>query len=230
MRRTHMRRALALGLFCVALTTVAAAGEDAAILQHVPGSPDRDARYLFYLHGRIIEVQGPEAVSPDFGRYEYQGILEAFADRGFVVVAEVREDGAGREFAEATAAQVQRLLEAGVPARHVTVVGFSKGGLLALEVAEVVGSDPVGYAILAGCRSDPGWIARLAPRLRGRFLSLRDRSDRFSASCQPLFEAASRVEEKREHAFDTGLDHGLFYRPRADWMDRLVRWALDEED
>jgi hypothetical protein len=167
-------------------------------------------------------------VSPDFGRYEYRKILEAFAARGFVVVAEVRESGAGRDFVEATAAQTRRLLAAGVPARHVTVVGFSKGGLLALGVAEIVGSDQVGYAILAGCRSDPGWIAGVAPRLRGRFLSLRDRSDRFSASCQPLFEAASRVREKREHTFDTGLDHGLFYRPRRGWVDRITRWSLGE--
>jgi hypothetical protein len=222
-----MRRVLALILLCGASGTVVAAAEDAAIREHAPASPDPGARYLFYLHGRIIEVQGPEAVSPVFGRYEYQRILDAFADRGFVVVAEVRKDGAGREFAEATAGQVRRLLEAGVPARHVTVVGFSKGGVLALGVAELVGSKGVGYAILAGCRSDPGWIAGLGPALRGRFLSLRDRSDRFSTSCQPLFDAAPDVRETREHVFDTGLDHGLFYRPREDWVDRVARWAMD---
>jgi hypothetical protein len=206
----------------MALGTVAAPATP-RIVEHVPDTPDPDARYLFYLHGRIIEVQGPKAVSPDFGRYEYQQILEAFADRGFVVVAEVREDGAGRQCAVATARQVRHLLDAGVPARNVTVVGFSKGGFLALGVSAEVASEEVGYAILAGCGSD--LISRLGPRIRGRFLSLLDASDRFSPSCEPLFAAAEQVREKDQHVFETGLDHGLFYEPRPEWVDRVVDWA-----
>jgi dienelactone hydrolase len=209
---------------------LAVASDEGRILEHVPDAPDPDARYVFYLHGRIIEVQGPEAVSPDFGRYEYRKILETFATPGFQVVAEVREDGAGAEFVEATAAQVRRLLEAGVPGDQITVVGFSKGGLMTLDVAAAVASDEVSYAILAGCRSDPGWVASLGPRLRGRFLSLRDRSDRFSASCEALFARATAAGEKREHVFETGLDHGLFYRPRPDWVDRVVGWAAGADE
>ena len=220
-----MRAPLLAFLALAVIPSVALPSDPGRILEQVPESPDPAAHYLFYLHGRIIEVQGPEAVSADFGRYEYRRILETFADRGFVVVAEVREDGAGREFAVATARQVRRLLDAGVPARSITVVGFSKGGFLALGVSSLVGSDEVGYAILAGCGPDPGWVERMGPRIRGRFLSLLDRSDRLSPSCAPLFEAAEQVREKGEHVFDTGLDHGLFYRPRADWVDRLVEWA-----
>jgi hypothetical protein len=223
--KVGVRALMAAALAFAVTSSVAAASDDPRILERVPESPDPKAHYLFYLHGRIIEVQGPEAVSPDFGPYEYQRLLETFADRGFVVVAEVREDGAGREFAEATARQVRRLLAAGVPPRHVTVVGFSKGGFLTLGVSVIVGSEDVGYVILAGCGSDPAWVAGLAPRLRGRFLSLRDRSDRFSPSCEPLFEAATHLREKSQHVFDTGLDHGLFYRPRGDWVGRVVGWA-----
>jgi hypothetical protein len=224
-----MTRVLTVALVCGALVASASGSDSPRILEQVPESPDPEARYLFYLHGRIIEVQGPDAVSADFGRYEYRRILETFADRGFVVVAEVREDGAGREFAVATARQVRRLLDAGVPARNITVVGFSKGGYLALGVSAIVASEEVGYAILAGCGSDPGWIARLGPRIRGRFLSLLDRSDRLSPSCEPLFAEAELVDDKKEHVFDTGLDHGLFYRPREDWVDRVAGWAVGGE-
>jgi pimeloyl-ACP methyl ester carboxylesterase len=220
-----MRRSWAATLALVLGSCVAVASDTPRILERAPESPDPTAHYLFYLHGRIIEVQGPKAVSADFGPYEYQQILETFADRGFVVVAEVREDGAGREFAVATAKQVRRLLAAGVPPRNITVVGFSKGGFLALGVSAILGSEEVGYAILAGCGSDSGWIDRMGPRIRGRFLSLLDRSDRLSPSCQPLFEAAELVDDKSEHVFDTGLDHGLFYRPRESWVDRVASWA-----
>ena len=220
-----MSRALVVAWALAMVLGAAATPATSRIVEHVPDSPDPAARYLFYLHGRIIEVQGPKAVSPEFGRYEYQQILETFADRGFVVVAEVREDGAGQEFVEATARQVRRLLDAGVPARNITVVGFSKGGDMALGVAAVVASEQVGYAILAGCGSDPGRVARLGPRIQGRFLSLLDRSDRFSPSCAPLFAAAAQVREKNQHVFETGLDHSLFYEPRPEWVDRVVDWA-----
>lgn len=37
-----------------------------------PDSIDSTKRYLFYLHGKIIEDLGMPAVSPDFGEYEYE--------------------------------------------------------------------------------------------------------------------------------------------------------------
>jgi pimeloyl-ACP methyl ester carboxylesterase len=220
-----VKASLAAALAVALLPGSGFASDGAQILEHAPAAPDPKAHYLFYLHGRIIEVQGPEAVSQDFGRYEYDPILEAFAERGFTVIAEVRKDGAGREFAVATARQVRALLDAGVPPRSITVVGFSKGGYLALGVSAIVASEDVGYAILAGCGSDPAWLARLGPRIRGRFLSLLDRSDRLSPSCEPLFAAAELVSDTSEHVFDTGLDHGLFYRPRTDWIGRVADWA-----
>ena len=209
----------------VLAAAASAAPAETEILERAPADPDPSARYLFYLHGRIIETQGPEAVSPIFGRYEYHRILGALTEKGFVVVAEVREDGAGQEFVEDTAAQIMGLLEGGVPPGHVTVVGFSKGGGLALGVSTLVANDQVGFAILAGCGSDPAWARELGPRLRGRFLSLYDSSDRLSPSCQGLFAHAKDVEQKDEHVFESGLDHGHFYAPRPDWVDLVASFA-----
>ena len=220
-----MRKALLPVLVIVA--AVGAASDGGRILTRAPESPDPAGRYVFYLHGRIIEVQGTKAESPEFGAYDYDGILEALSAPGFTVIAEVREDGAGREFAVETARQVRDLLQAGVPPRNVTVVGFSKGGMLAVGVSTLVGSDEVGYVILAGCSPDERWVSRVAPRVRGRFLSLFDRSDRLSPSCEPLYAAAKQLHETKEQVFETGLDHGLFYRPRSDWLDQVFAWARD---
>lgn len=222
-----MRLVLAgLALGVAALACASPEESAATILERVPASPDPSAHYLIYLHGRIIEVQGPDAVSPVFGRYEYHAILEAFGAKGFVVIAELREDGAGTGFVEHTTAQIRGLIESGVPARHVTVMGFSKGGRLALSVSTLLAQDDVGFAILAGCGSDPAWARELGPRLRGRFLSLYERDDRLSPSCQTLFEHAPQLEEKNEHVFESGLDHGHFYSPRPDWVDRIAAWAM----
>ena len=43
-----------------------------------PANISPNKRYLFYLHGKIIEDQGIPAISPDYGEYEYEAILDKF--------------------------------------------------------------------------------------------------------------------------------------------------------
>jgi len=67
----------------LATLTLAPAGEVAAtILAGVPAQPDPRARYLIFLHGRIVEDEGARPTHPDFGVYEYAAILDALAARG----------------------------------------------------------------------------------------------------------------------------------------------------
>jgi hypothetical protein len=61
-----------------------------AIMARAPERPDLGAPYVFYSHGRLVEDQGADAVSPDYGRYEYTGIVQHLADSGFRVISEVR--------------------------------------------------------------------------------------------------------------------------------------------
>ncbi len=49
---------------------------DGVILQDLPGSIDKQARYLFYLHGQIIEELGIRPEHPQRGVYEYEQILD----------------------------------------------------------------------------------------------------------------------------------------------------------
>ena len=202
---------------CLALATSVAPG---AILADVPAKPDPKSRYVFYLHGRILEVQGRNAVSPDFGRYEYDAILAALAARGATVIGEIRRDGAGQEFVERVAGQVRALTAAGVPAKNVAVVGASKGGNLTLRVSAALGDPEVSYVVLAGC----GGSAELAAALRGRILSIYDAKDRFEPSCGPTFAKALRLAAKREIVVKLGLDHGLLYKPYPEWVDPALAW------
>ena len=98
------------------------------IFGEMPDEIEASARYLFYLHGRIIEEKGVRPTHPRFGVYEYREILETFADLGFVVISEVRPSAADvATWAERVGGQVRRLVSGGVPPEHITVVGFSKG-------------------------------------------------------------------------------------------------------
>ncbi len=64
-------RSLSLFLLLVAGLAAPSRGQDGAIRSQVPDSIDLNARYVFYLHGRIIEVQGRRPTHPEFGVYEY---------------------------------------------------------------------------------------------------------------------------------------------------------------
>ncbi|MFN2198924.1 MAG: alpha/beta hydrolase, partial [Anaerolineales bacterium] len=88
-----------------------------------PESIDAAKRYLFYLHGKIIEDQGIPAVSPDFGEYEYGAILQELRDYEFVVISEQRpKDTDGVSYAGRVVAQITSLLATGVPAENITVI------------------------------------------------------------------------------------------------------------
>jgi len=77
-----------------ASTQTAAVSEGPQVSDYAfPVSIDPESRYMFYLHGQIIEDQGLAAVSPVFGAYEYVAILEALRSHGFVVISEQRSGG-----------------------------------------------------------------------------------------------------------------------------------------
>lgn len=214
-------------LACILPATAAFGEEPAArpelrIFDDVPARVDPGAHYLVYVHGRIMETEGRHAVSPDFGPYQYDEILRAFAARGFTVISEVRQGDAGLPFVRKVAGQVRRLLAAAVPPRHITIVCASKGGFLTAEIAAELGMPEVSFVILAGCgpSTEP-----LAPRLRGRILSIFDSVDRHSPSCQATFRKAAKLGEHEEIVLTLGLDHGLLYRPYKEWLDPACAWA-----
>ena len=193
----------------------------------VPASPDPSRRWLFYVHGRILEQQGREAESPDFGRYEYDAILKAFAERGFEVVSEVRTEQGSEGFPARLAGQVRRLRKAGVPAERITVVGASKGGFLALAAAAELQHPGLSFVVLAGCGDA---TVEMGPRLRGRVLSIYDQPDRFTPSCLATFQAAPLLTTARELTLTLGHDHGLLYRPYPEWLEPAARWARGGTD
>lgn len=203
----------------------------------VPDPVNPARRHLFYLHGAWIEQQGLERPHPRHGRYQYQAIVGALSERGFVVISEAREGETDVEtYAEKLAHQVRGLLEEGVPPSRITVIGHSKGGSIALIAASELREARLNFAILAGCgrrgsgfgRSFERYLEERASRLRGRLLSIYDASDRVAGSCREAFEKAA-LSDSQELVLQTGRGHALFWSPRAVWVDRVLAWATQEQ-
>jgi pimeloyl-ACP methyl ester carboxylesterase len=222
-----------LSLSVVAVSSDAVAGAKGEIHSDVPEKIDPARRHLFYLHGAWVEHSGPERRHPRHGAYEYPAIVRTLVERDFVVISEARKGEIDTEaYAGKVTAQVRRLLGDGVPPSHITVIGHSKGGSMALIAASELREEKVNFVIMAGCgkrgsgfgRSFERFLERRAARLRGRILSIYDASDRVAGSCRAAFEKG-KLSESEELVLDTGLGHGLFWSPRAVWIDEVVKWA-----
>jgi len=196
------------------------------IVAEPPAKADPAARYLFYIHGRIVQEQGRKAVSPQFGSYEYDEILRSFASAGFVVVSEARPRGAEvSPYADRVVTQVRRLLDAGVPARNITVVGASMGGFIAMIVSSRLPAPDIGYVIMGSC-SD-GAPQEFDGSLHGDVLSIYEASDTLAQSCAAVLKRSAGVGRQAEIRISTGRRHGFLYRPLPEWMGPAIRWARD---
>jgi hypothetical protein len=183
-------------------------------------------QYLFYLHGMIIENQGPDAVSPEYGKYEYRNILSTFTNEKFTVISEVRAKGTDPEtYARKVVKQIDSLIKKGTKPQNITVVGASKGCVIAIYVSSFLKNKDVNFVFLAGCFSG---MAEGSPGINfcGNILSIYERSDDIGRSCAALKKRSSlAVPHYKEIELNTGLKHGFLYRPLKEWVGPAVSWA-----
>ncbi|HEX8457513.1 MAG TPA: alpha/beta hydrolase [Pyrinomonadaceae bacterium] len=192
----------------------------------VPEQVKRDAKYLFYLHGIIVENEGVRPTSPDYGVYEYERILDTFVERGFEVISEARPKGTDpHAYASKLVGQIKRLLDAGVPPRNITVVGASRGGGIVMFASTMLKNREVNFVILASC-GDFSIYRDNKVDLWGNILSIYDFKERTGVgSCRRFVESSTGVNRHKEIVVQLGLGHGLLYRPLPEWVDPTVEWA-----
>ena len=189
-----------------------------------PAESGEPKRIVYYLHGKIVEDLGPRGVSPRFGAYDYPGIIDALRNSGLEVISEVRsKDTDPSAYADQLIADINGRIASGTKAESITVIGASKGALIATHVSARLKNPGVRYVLLANC-SD--WMRReLKPQLTGNILSIYESTDELAGSCRPLIEKSSKVTTFEEIRLETGLGHGMLYRPLPEWVGPATEWA-----
>lgn len=201
---------------------------NAGALTELPEKIDPQAHYLFYLHGRIIEEQGLRPQHPQFGFYEYEQILKTLEQRGFVVISEPRPKGTDVErYASKVTRMLQSLSNTGVPPDQLSVIGASKGGLIAMLVSTQFANPDVHYVLMGSCND---YVKEhYHPGLNGKVLSIYEESDQTGRSCRAIFSDSPGLKKSDEVVLKTGLGHGFLYRPLPEWVEPAVAWCLDSK-
>lgn len=187
-------------------------------------------KFLFYLHGGVVTVLGPNKVNngaPEWGPYEYDNILDSLRKRGFNVISEVRKkDVDNSVYINKIAKQVDSLLQAGVPTTNIVLVGASAGWDIVLRASDRLKNKELNFVMMGGCWPDT-YKEFAAIELYGRLLSIIEKSDPHG-TCYKIFEGRKQLKNHKEITLNTGLSHGFFYKGRAVWMDPIMQW-LEEQ-
>lgn len=199
------------------------------IFQSVPDKIDSAQKFLFYLHGKIIEDQGIHAVSEKFGAYEYENILKALANEGFVVVSEARpKDTIPRDYAKKIVSQIHELMNKNVPPKNITVVGASKGAGITVLISHLLKNKGVNFVIMAICNEQmlKSW-EKDDIVLRGNVLSIYDEKDDLAGSCSKYFDFCQGrgLKNYKEIKLKIGTGHGILYKPLKEWIQPIVEWS-----
>lgn len=203
-----------------------------AIHKDVPQKVDPNKRYLIYLHGAWPESRPLSEPHPKRGLFEYEKILAGLAARDFEVISELRRTKVNpRKYArERVMPQIKSLIDKGVPANKVTVVGFSKGGGMVLTLLSLAKQPEVNFVNLAGCgkgqhrKAYDSVVANDAAKMQGRMLSLYDQAETIAGTCKEAADLATRMK-MTEEVLAIGKGHGSFYSPHPAWLDRISSWA-----
>lgn len=182
-------------------------------------------RYIFYLHGRIVEDQGANAHDDKngFGDYQYNDIVEAFRAQGLIVISEVRpRNTLVEDYAQKVKRQVDSLLKKGVKPEHITVLGSSKGSSIAMTACTLLRNSKMNFVFMSACSES----ANPDIEFCGNILSIYEKSDGWAQSCAAFKKhSRSSMPHYKEIGLNTGLRHGYLYKPLKDWMEPAIKWA-----
>ncbi len=187
-------------------------------------------KYLFYLHGGVVQQQGVNAVSPYYGEYKYLDILDSLSQGGFNVISEVRPKGMDEvTYAKKLKFQIDSLITAGLSPQNISIVGASLGAYVTLETALILNNSRINYALLGLC-SDYAleYFSKYKHQLRGRFLSIYEGTDE-KGSCRELFTDPSDGSSFKEIELNMGNSHAFLFKPYSEWITPLVQWINEVE-
>ncbi len=189
---------------------------------------DNQEKFMFYLHGGVVQEQGINAVSPQYGKYEYTAIVDTLQRQGFKVISEIRRKGTEEmAYAEKIKNQIDSLMSIGVSPGNIVVVGASAGAYIAMESAMILENPDIKFVLLGLCGEYAvNYFSSYKDRIAGDFLSIYESSDS-KGSCASIFSEPSSKVRFHEIKLDMGINHSFLFGPHDEWVQPLVEWVRE---
>ena len=215
-----------LALLILLTVTISIPATAQGIVTTVPEHIDPGAKYVFYLPDDIVTPADPEPRHPEHGVYQYLQIANQLMTRGFVVVTRPRETTDHPYLvAEDLAKQIRRLLDAGVPAANIGILGAGQGAAITVLITTQLRNPGLQVVVLSLCSETfiDFWIAH-AELLAGNVLSIHADGTKDRGSCQRFLEHCAQrdVREHRELRMAGGA--GFHFRASAEWLLPAIEW------
>ncbi len=196
------------------------------ILDAPPESVSTSDKFVFYAHGYIVEGKDPKPINTKngWGVYDFPAIKQALSDKSYTLIAHHREKNTDPfAYAYELNKQVRSLVEKGVSARNITLIGFSRGSFISAIASDKLSDLEINTVILAGCG---GLTASKHTDIKvfGHVLSVYEQSDE-AQSCAALHKRSTQTRSFNEIVINTGLEHGAFYKPMNEWVTPVKAWV-----
>lgn len=184
-------------------------------------------KHVFYLHGRIVELQGSSAFDSinGYGAYKYTDILDSLKKAGLVVHSEARSKNTDVSlYAQKIKNQIDSLISLGIKPENITVIGASKGSYIAMLTSSYCKNSNLNFVFMAACNPN---ITREIPDLEfyGNVLSIYEKTDALGSSCISVKIKSKHLGHYKELEINTGLKHGFLYKPIPQWLQPAISWA-----
>ncbi|KRD58149.1 hypothetical protein ASE40_17575 [Flavobacterium sp. Root935] len=192
---------------------------------------NENQRYIFFFHNKFVQENPLNAAHPEYGKAEYNEILESFRKDNFIVFSEKRKKNTNSaEYAEKIVKQVKALIKKGVSPNHITVIGTSQGGYIAQYVSTYLSNPDVNFVFIGFFRdSDIEEIPDI--NFCGNILTIYEKSDIYGVSAVKRKETSKlQVNHSKEIELNTNLKHGFLFKALDEWIVPSKKWANGNYD
>lgn len=194
-----------------------------------PETINADESYVFYSHGKILEgSKNNKPKHESYGIYAFPEIKKAlFSEGDFNLIAHHRAVKTDiYAYADVLVGQVEKQLDAGVKHSNITIIGFSNGSYPTALASDKLSSKGINTVLLASCLNENIAFEKQI-NLGGNVLTVYETTD-VMGSCGKLKHHSSNAISFQEFSISTGLRHGAFFQPLADWVNPLKRWIAEK--
>lgn len=183
-------------------------------------------RYIFFLHNKFVEENDLNTPHPEYGKAEYNEILDSFRKDNFIVFSEIRSKNTNAaKYAQKVVKEIKSLLKKGIAPNKITVIGTSKGGYIAQYVSTYLSNPDVNFVFI-GCFRDDDIQEIPDINFCGNILTIYEKSDIYGVSAIKRKETSKcKINHFKEIELNTNLKHGFLYKALDEWIVPSKKWA-----